>query len=147
MHMWLNGYVIYVRTNCIPSTAQHTACVSRVMMNTHRFHICRLAQLIYIALKVQTHICVTPIYGSTVHFHTTGMTESFYMRDRSGRPSFSQQWLLEQDSGSSLSKFGTFGFFCRNQREQRYLTLSLAMMAQFDCEEHYHENVQWNSEE
>ena len=35
------------------------------MMNTHRFHICRLAQLIYIALKVQIHICVTPIYKST----------------------------------------------------------------------------------
>ena len=45
--------------------AQHAACVSRVMMNTHRFHICRLAQLIYIALKVQIHICVTPIYKST----------------------------------------------------------------------------------
>ena len=145
MHMWLNGYGIYVRTNCIPFMAQHAACVSRVMMNTHRFH--RLAQLIYIALKVHTHICVTPIYESTVHFHTTGMTESFYMRNSSGRPSLSQQCLLEQDSGSSPSQIVTFGFLCRNQGDQRYLTLRLAMMAQFDCKEHYHENVQWNSEE
>ena len=129
-----------------PIHTQHAACVSRVMMNTHRFHICRLAQL-YIALKVQIHICVTPIYESTVHFHTTGMTESFYMRASSGRPSFSKQWLLRQDSGNSLSKIGTFGFFCRNQRDQRHLTLKLAMMAQFDSIENYHKNVLWNSEE
>ena len=70
MHNFLYDTVRWIAVMFVNYRTLYNAshqCINCVMMITHHFHICRMAHLYFVGTSV---ICVTPIYESSVHFHT-----------------------------------------------------------------------------